>query len=534
MIERDAFDALYHDAKERAAWWGVMVGIVTNIGDPKHQGRVKLKLPTVSDSAETAWAPVLTPNAGPGSGLQLLPDVDDAVLVAFEGGDINRPYVLGSFWGGKAGPPETGDDAGKQQVLRSRSGHVIRLDDREGQERVEIVDTSGNNKITIETANNSITIHTNGPMALTTDGDLELSAGQALKLSGQRVTVESKVDLALIRRGTYRSAIQRRADPARRDGRHQLAASRTTEDTMGQPAAKQGDVVVALDTHVVVLSVSGMPTPLPLRSTVRWRRASARRSVSSACRRPRSAACSNNLPPHIPQGGTFPQPPSNRGTIQVGSRDRAHQREAGGPTWGPGDHLQRPHRPPGRAASSPSDRCGSDERDFLGSGWASPIALDGDGRIGRADHEAVGAPVDLDDPGHRARRARHAPDLRVRHRRLVFAPNNSLTQGLVSSSVRQALVEFEPRIDVLDVVRHRRPAPTRPACSSRSTTRSAPPTAASTSSIPSRSSDHSLTRLSLPVPLIDSRGHQAFVDQTTALAEHFSEWRARRRDPTSA
>jgi uncharacterized protein involved in type VI secretion and phage assembly len=197
MIERDAFDALYHDAERRAVVWGVMVGAVTNNRDPDHRGRVKLKLPTVSDTAETAWAPVLTPNAGPSSGLHLLPDVGDAVLVGFEGGDINRPYVLGSFWGGRASPPETDDDASKKQVLRSRSGHVIRLDDRQGQERVEIVDKSGNNKITIETANNSITIHANGPIALTTDGDLELSAGRALKLSGQRVTVEGKVDLTL-------------------------------------------------------------------------------------------------------------------------------------------------------------------------------------------------------------------------------------------------------------------------------------------------------------------------------------------------
>src|SRR4051812_43340716 len=195
MIGRDAVDAMYHDADESPAWWGVTVGVVTNNRDPDHNGRVKLKLPTVSVTAETTWAPVLTPVASPGSGLHLLPAVDDAVLVAFEHGDINRPFVLGSFWGGRAAPPETDDDADTQQVLRSRSGHVIRLDDRNGQERVQIVDSSGNNKITIESAKNSITIHANGPISLTADGDLELSAGGALKLSGQRVTVESETEL---------------------------------------------------------------------------------------------------------------------------------------------------------------------------------------------------------------------------------------------------------------------------------------------------------------------------------------------------
>src|SRR5262249_44016043 len=137
MIERDAFDALFNDGIPITPCWGIMVGGVTNNRDPDHRGRVKLKLPTFSDTAETAWAPVLTPNAGQGAGLHLLPDVGDAVLVGFEGGDINRPYVLGSFWGGRTTPPETGDDAATQQVLRSKSGHVIRLDDRQGQERVE-------------------------------------------------------------------------------------------------------------------------------------------------------------------------------------------------------------------------------------------------------------------------------------------------------------------------------------------------------------------------------------------------------------
>jgi phage baseplate assembly protein W len=89
--------------------------------------------------------------------------------------------------------------------------------------------------------------------------------------------------------------------------------------------------------------------------------------------------------------------------------------------------------------------------DFLGAGWALPVALDGNGQIVRADHEtsvrqAIWA-ILATAPGERVMRPTFGCGLGD----LVFAPNNALTEGLVSSSVRQALVEFEPRIDVLDV-----------------------------------------------------------------------------------
>ncbi len=197
MMDRDALDSLYHRAGESAAWWGVTVGVVTNNRDPDHNGRVKLKVPTLSQTAETTWAPVLTLSASAGSGLHLLPQVGDAVLVAFEHGDANRPYVLGSFWSTKQKPPETSDDAGTQQVLRSTSGHEIRLSDRSGEERIEIVDSNAKHRITLDTANNNITIHGGGTVTIAADGDLEVTAKGELKLSGQRVTVEGELELSL-------------------------------------------------------------------------------------------------------------------------------------------------------------------------------------------------------------------------------------------------------------------------------------------------------------------------------------------------
>ncbi|MEA2176331.1 MAG: hypothetical protein QOD00_3923, partial [Blastocatellia bacterium] len=138
---------------------GVVVGIVTNNQDPDEMGRVKVKFPWLSDEDESNWARVATPMAGKERGLYLLPEVEDEVLVAFENGDMRFPYVLGSLWNGKDTPPAKNDDGKNNvRVLKSRSGHVIRLTDEDGKEKIEIIDKSEKNSIEIDTASNTITI----------------------------------------------------------------------------------------------------------------------------------------------------------------------------------------------------------------------------------------------------------------------------------------------------------------------------------------------------------------------------------------
>lgn len=89
---------------------------------------------------------------------------------------------------------------------------------------------------------------------------------------------------------------------------------------MGQPAAKQGDQIVATDTHIVMIpGTPPVPTPLPhpfmgiinggLSSDVKIMGMPAATVDSTA----------DNTPPHIPQGGPFQKPPSNKATIKLGS-----------------------------------------------------------------------------------------------------------------------------------------------------------------------------------------------------------------------
>lgn len=90
---------------------------------------------------------------------------------------------------------------------------------------------------------------------------------------------------------------------------------------MGQPAAKQGDQIMATDTHIVMIPAGSgtIPTPLPhpftgmidgnLSSNVKIMGMPAATMDSTA----------SNMPPHVPQGGPFQKPPANKATIKLGS-----------------------------------------------------------------------------------------------------------------------------------------------------------------------------------------------------------------------
>ncbi len=86
---------------------------------------------------------------------------------------------------------------------------------------------------------------------------------------------------------------------------------------MGSPAAKEGDKVVGIDTHIVMIPspVGPVPTPTPmpfngilcgeLASTVFVDNASVAVEGSVA----------QNMPPHIPAGGPFQRPPKNQAKV---------------------------------------------------------------------------------------------------------------------------------------------------------------------------------------------------------------------------
>lgn len=195
---------------------GIVIATVTNNNDPDNLGRVKVAFPWMDDKYETDWASIAQPMAGKNNGFFFIPEVDDEVLVAFDHGDINHPFVLGSIWNKNAKPPGTGDDAKKRIFklrtkegselvfndesnqanrrveIRTSSGHSIIL----GSSKIEIKDKDGKNSICIDAQAKSVQIECEKKFSIKAPV-IEIEATGNMKIKSNMLNVESNGVLGL-------------------------------------------------------------------------------------------------------------------------------------------------------------------------------------------------------------------------------------------------------------------------------------------------------------------------------------------------
>jgi uncharacterized protein involved in type VI secretion and phage assembly len=185
---------------------GLLVGEVTNINDPRKEGRVKVRFLGLDDQEESNWARVLIPGAGDKRGSVVLPEVKDEVLVGFEGGDLRKPIVLGGMFGSKSKIPVWTVKDGKVAARRttSRSGHFIELGDgtsdkekhvqiqlSDGQTKLRLgldeslLNIPSGKKLTIKVGNSSIVLDGKGKIEISCM-DLVISATNEVKIKGNR------------------------------------------------------------------------------------------------------------------------------------------------------------------------------------------------------------------------------------------------------------------------------------------------------------------------------------------------------------
>jgi uncharacterized protein involved in type VI secretion and phage assembly len=114
--------------------------------DVKKLGRVKVEFPWQKDKNKTTnWIRVATPDAGKSDkvpqnrGFVFIPEKDDLVMVDFEYGDPNRPYVSNSIFSERVS--KGGDVNNKIKSITTRSGITITCDDDAGS--VNIKDKNG-------------------------------------------------------------------------------------------------------------------------------------------------------------------------------------------------------------------------------------------------------------------------------------------------------------------------------------------------------------------------------------------------------
>jgi uncharacterized protein involved in type VI secretion and phage assembly len=176
---------------------GLVIGVVTNVDDPSGLGRVRLRYPWLDGAFESDWARVVHVGAGANRGLQVLPEVDDEVLVGFEHGDRRSAYVLGGLYNGVDTPPRDTpvSSAGTVdlRVWRSRTGHEVVLDDTDGATKVQV--RTGGDEVVLEldgagkkltvTSGGDVTVDAQGTVSVTAKGDLTVSADGTATISGK-------------------------------------------------------------------------------------------------------------------------------------------------------------------------------------------------------------------------------------------------------------------------------------------------------------------------------------------------------------
>jgi uncharacterized protein involved in type VI secretion and phage assembly len=176
---------------------GIIIGVVTDLADPESLARVRVSYPYLGD-VTSDWARLVTPMAGKDRGMLFRPEVGDEVLVAFELGDVRRPYILGSLWSSTDTPPP--DDGNAKQnnlrLIKSRAGHQLIFDDTNGKEQIEIIGSDGKRKIVFDISGQKIQITCDS-------GDIEISApAGTVKVDGKTVDVKASGNMTLEATGT--------------------------------------------------------------------------------------------------------------------------------------------------------------------------------------------------------------------------------------------------------------------------------------------------------------------------------------------
>ena len=150
-------------AGERSA--GIVVGKVTKVKDEDGLGRIQVNYPWLS-GPEERWVPVAAPMAGPDRGMFFMPEVDDEVILAFDQGRWDHPYIIGFLWNPVQRPPSTDE---RQRMIRSKNGHTIRF--------IDSTPTAGNQgALVIQDGHGNTISMGNGRVVISSLGVLEIRA----------------------------------------------------------------------------------------------------------------------------------------------------------------------------------------------------------------------------------------------------------------------------------------------------------------------------------------------------------------------
>ena len=154
---------------------GIVIGKVTEVKDPQGHARIRVRYPHMKNT-NTEWSAVASIMAGGDRGCFFMPEVDDEVVLAFQHGDFDHPFIIGFLWNPVQGPPSPDP---RQRMIRSKNGHTIRL--------IDSTENNGNKGgIVIEDAHGTTVVLTNGLVRIHSEVHVEIEA-KSVNIMGRPV-----------------------------------------------------------------------------------------------------------------------------------------------------------------------------------------------------------------------------------------------------------------------------------------------------------------------------------------------------------
>ena len=161
--------------------------VVMDNKDPEKLGRIRVQFLWQKEQNEnmiTPWIRIAQPYGGDNKGFYFIPEIDEEVMVGFENGNAEKPYVIGTLWHGEQHPGENWyTEENEVKAIRTKNGHTIEIHDEGENGFIRIYDNDKENYIlTFSTDEKLIKLESTGNIELYAENDIIMQAKNNIKM----------------------------------------------------------------------------------------------------------------------------------------------------------------------------------------------------------------------------------------------------------------------------------------------------------------------------------------------------------------
>jgi uncharacterized protein involved in type VI secretion and phage assembly len=185
---------------------GTQRAVVKDNKDPEKLGRIRVQFLWQKEQDEemlTPWIRIAQPHGGGDKGFYFIPEIEEEVMVGFENGNAEKPYVIGTLFHGKQKPAEyDGIDDNVTKYIRTKNGHRILFVDKGDKGRIEITDGNDDDfkySIILDTDEKLIQLKSAGSIRMYAEKDIYMEAKNHIILKADKdIDLESQESIVTL------------------------------------------------------------------------------------------------------------------------------------------------------------------------------------------------------------------------------------------------------------------------------------------------------------------------------------------------